>query len=60
MVPLIDRAIFFGNPQISGAQLSPDGKYVTFVKPYNGIMNIWIKPIDSDFEDASTASAFSC
>jgi len=52
MVPIIDREIFFGNPQISGAQLSPNGEYITFIKPYKGIMNIWIKPKDSAFDDA--------
>ena len=24
--PLIDRELFFGDPEISGAQISPDGK----------------------------------
>ncbi len=51
-VPLIDREIFFGNPVISGAQLSPDGQYITFIKPLDGTMNIWIKKIDQDFDDA--------
>ena len=31
--PLIDRELIFGNPEISGAQLSPDGKYLAFQKP---------------------------
>ncbi|NNE15179.1 MAG: S9 family peptidase [Saprospiraceae bacterium] len=50
--PLIDREIFFGNPQISGAQLSPNGAFITFIKPYKNVMNIWIKAIDDPFEDA--------
>ncbi len=50
--PIIDREILFGNPQISGAQLSPDGKYITFIKPLNGTMNIWVKPKESTFEEA--------
>jgi dipeptidyl aminopeptidase/acylaminoacyl peptidase len=50
--PLIDRSIFFGNPQISGGQLSPDGKYISFLKPYKGIMNIWVKAFDVPFEQA--------
>lgn len=50
--PLIDRAILFGNPKISGAQLSPDGQFITFIKPLKGMMNIWIKPIDGAFENA--------
>jgi hypothetical protein len=24
--PLLDRELFFGNPEISGAQISPDGR----------------------------------
>ena len=28
--PLIDRELLFGNPEISGAQISPDGKYLFF------------------------------
>lgn len=51
-VPLIDRDLFFGNPEISGGQLSPDGKYISFLKEYEGIMNIWVKTFDAPFEDA--------
>ncbi len=50
--PLIDREIFFGNPMISGAQLSPDGQYITVIKPLDGIMNIWLKGIDQEFDEA--------
>ena len=50
--PLIDRKIFFGNPEISGAQISPDGKFVTFIKALDGTMNIWIKAKEDGFEDA--------
>jgi len=49
---LIDRDLFFGNPEISGGQLSPDGKYVAFMKEYNGIMNIWVKEFDATFDEA--------
>lgn len=49
---LIDRDIFFGNPEISGGQLSPDGKFVAFMKEYNGIMNIWVKEFDATFDEA--------
>ena len=41
--PLIDRNVFFGDPEISGAQLSPDGKWISFRKPYRGVMNVWVK-----------------
>lgn len=51
-VPLLDRQLFFGNPEISGGQLSPDGKWISFAKEYNGIMNIWVKKFDEPFEKA--------
>ncbi|NEZ04347.1 alpha/beta fold hydrolase [Wenzhouxiangella sp. XN201] len=50
--PLLDRQLFFGDPEISGAQISPDGKFVTFMRPYEGVRNIWIKGIDEDFDNA--------
>lgn len=50
--PIIDRELFFGDPEISGAQLSPDGKYISFVKPFNGVRNIWVKRIDESFDNA--------
>ncbi len=56
-IPLIDRSIFFGNPEIAGAQLSPDGKFISFQKEHNGIMNIWVKTFDEPFEKARRMTA---
>ena len=55
--PLIDRDLFFGDPEISGAQLSPDGRHITFMRPYQGVRNIWIKAIDADFDEARPLTA---
>ena len=33
--PVIDRELFFGDPEISAGQISPDGKYISFLKPLN-------------------------
>lgn len=55
--PLLDRELFFGDPEISGAQLSPDGRWLTFLKPYNGVRNIWIKGTDEPFETARPLTA---
>ena len=49
---LLDRELFFGNPQISQGQLSPDGKFISFMKPYQGIMNVWVKEFAEPFEKA--------
>lgn len=50
--PLIDREMFFGDPEISGAQISPNGAYITFLKPFKGVRNIWIKTVAEPFEKA--------
>ncbi len=50
--PIIDREIFFGNPEISAGQLSPDGQWISFLKEYDGIMNIWVKNFDEPFDKA--------
>ena len=50
--PLIDRELLFGDPEIIAAQVSPDGKYVAFLKPYNGTRNIWVKKTEEPFASA--------
>ncbi len=50
--PLVDRELFFGNPEIAGSQLSPDGKYISFIKPLNGVRNIFVKGINEPFTAA--------
>ena len=55
--PLLDRELFFGDPEVSGAQLSPDGRWMTFLKPYQGARNIWIKETSAAFEEARPLTA---
>jgi dipeptidyl aminopeptidase/acylaminoacyl peptidase len=49
---LIDRDLIFGNPEIAGAQLSPDGKYLAFLKPWKDTRNVYVKGVDEPFESA--------
>jgi len=55
--PIIDRELFFGDPEISGAQISPDGSHVTFLKPFKGVRNIWVKAVDQLFDKARPLTA---
>jgi dipeptidyl aminopeptidase/acylaminoacyl peptidase len=55
--PIIDRQEFFGEVQISGAQISPDGQYLSFLKPYKGTRNIWVKKASEPFSSAHPVSA---
>jgi dipeptidyl aminopeptidase/acylaminoacyl peptidase len=43
-VPLIPRQVIFGNPDRAGAQLSPDGKRISFLAPVKGVLNVWVGP----------------
>lgn len=56
-VPLIDRELFFGNPDISSATLSPDGRFIAFRKPWNGTLNIWVKKAAEPFDSATRITA---
>jgi dipeptidyl aminopeptidase/acylaminoacyl peptidase len=49
---LIDRELLFGNPEIAGAQLSPDGKYISFLKPWKDTRNVWVKKVEEPFTSA--------
>jgi dipeptidyl aminopeptidase/acylaminoacyl peptidase len=55
--PIIDRELFFGDPEISGAQISPDGSSITFIKPFKGVRNIWVKAADAPFDKARPLTA---
>ena len=49
-IPLED---FFKNPEMSSFQLSPNGEYISYMKPWqdgNRRMNVYVKPINSRLE----------
>jgi dipeptidyl aminopeptidase/acylaminoacyl peptidase len=50
--PLIDRGLIFGNPEIAAAQLSPNGQYIAFVKPWKDTLNVWVKTVGEPFSAA--------
>lgn len=55
--PIIDREIFFSDPEIARGQISPDGKFITFLKQYKDKLNIWVKAVDEPFEAARPITA---
>ena len=54
--PLIPREVLFGNPTRAGGQISPDGKWLGWLAPDNGVLNVWIAPA-SDPDDARVLTA---
>jgi len=45
-VPLIPRAVLFGNPERTSVRISPDGSRLAFLAPVDGVLNAWIQSID--------------
>lgn len=43
---LIPRTVFFGNPEKIEPQISPDGKFLAWVAPKDGVLNVWVAPAD--------------
>ena len=56
-IPLED---FFKNPEKSSFQLSPNGKYISYMKPWeegNRMMNVYVREINSDEETRITSAS---
>ena len=44
--PLIPREVLFGNPQITSVNLSPDGRWISYLAPHQGVLNLWVRDLD--------------
>jgi len=44
--PLIPREVLFGNPQIASVNLSPDGRWISYLAPDRGVLNLWVRDLD--------------
>lgn len=54
--PLIPRDVLFGNPEKGAGRLSHDGKFISYLAPVNGVMNVWVAPAD-DFASAKAITS---
>ncbi|MCB9835823.1 MAG: S9 family peptidase [Phycisphaera sp.] len=54
-VDVISREVLFGNPERASFQASPDGKFVSWLAPKDGVLNVYVAPIDHiEADDAVT------
>ena len=44
---LIPRKLIFGNPSRLMPKLSPDGKSLAWIAPRDGVLNVWVAPVDA-------------
>jgi dipeptidyl aminopeptidase/acylaminoacyl peptidase len=55
-MPLIERAKLFGNPVKAQGKISPDGRWLSWLAPRDGVMNLWLAPA-ADPADARPMTA---
>lgn len=55
-VELIPRDALFGNPERAAVQVSPDGKYLSWIAAVDGVMNVWVAP-SNDVAKARSVTA---
>jgi dipeptidyl aminopeptidase/acylaminoacyl peptidase len=41
---LIPREVLFGNPEKAAARISPNGQWLSFLAPVDGVLNVWVAP----------------
>ena len=49
-VTLIPLEVLLGNPERAGAQISPDGKRLSYMAPLDGVMNVFVGPVGAGSE----------
>lgn len=47
---LIPRRVLFGNPDKTNVKLSNDGKYISYIAPKDGVLNVWVAKVDKPLE----------
>jgi len=55
--PLIPREHLFGNSTRTGGRISPDGKWISWMAPWEGVMNVCIAPADNEADERRVTSA---
>ena len=54
---LIPTGVLFGNPTKTMPGISPDARRLSYVAPFNGVLNVWVKTIGAADDRAITRDA---
>ena len=44
--PLIPRRLLFADPPRMAPRISPDGRHLSWIAPRDGVLNIWVAPLE--------------
>jgi dipeptidyl aminopeptidase/acylaminoacyl peptidase len=51
-VAIIPREVLFGNPERISPRVAPDGSRLGWIAPDDGVLNVWVAPVDRPEEAA--------
>lgn len=54
---LIPREHLFGNPTKTSGMISPDGKWLSWLAPKDGVMNVWMAPVSAPDDGKAMTAA---
>jgi dipeptidyl aminopeptidase/acylaminoacyl peptidase len=52
MTELIPLKVLFGNPERIQPAMSPDGTQLAWIAPHNGVLNVWVAPMNIGQDEA--------
>jgi hypothetical protein len=55
---LIPREVLFGNPEYASPSISPDGKMLAYIRPQDGVLNVWCRTVGKQDDRVITADAY--
>jgi dipeptidyl aminopeptidase/acylaminoacyl peptidase len=56
--PLLDRDLFMpSTADVRNARISPDGRFLAFIRPVDGISNVWVRGLHEPWEAARPVTA---
>jgi dipeptidyl aminopeptidase/acylaminoacyl peptidase len=56
--PLLDRDLFMpSTADVRNARISPDGRFLAFIRPVDGIANVWVRGLHEPWEAARPVTA---
>ena len=55
---IIPRDILFGNPEYASPSISPDGKLLAYVRPDEGVLNVFVRTVGQNDDRLVTADQY--
>jgi hypothetical protein len=53
---LIPREVLFGNPDKIAVRMSEDGKYISYLAPLKGVLNVFVAPVENPLAGKAVTS----